>query len=230
MKNFFKKLFGDKYPERAAKKNRIEAVYAGPEQMKRKFGRMEKVYAGPPAHDRDRDNAMEDVYAGPDPDIDPDETPAGPDGECEESDSGAAKDLKRDQLKGLGRRQFSAVYAAPPNIPPAQMMMAYAGPAQMRPETQMMAVYAGPAQMQNNPMMLVYAGPGGFVRPEPPVDNGQDEKKFIGGDEMRGKTPEQIVREGHCHICGGPVNEGQRFCSNCGTPLPRNTTPPVERA
>ena len=101
MKNFFKKLFGDKYHERARKKNRIECVYAGPEQMARRFNRMEKVYAGPPTRDKDDNNAMEDVYAGPDPEVGPDETPAGPDGECEGSGSGAAKDLKRDKLKGL---------------------------------------------------------------------------------------------------------------------------------
>ena len=221
MKNFFKKLFGDKYPERARKKNRIECVYAGPEQMARRFNRMEKVYAGPPTRDKDDNNAMEDVYAGPDPEVGPEDPDTVPEKTIPESKRAKLEELMKD------RRQFETVYAGPSTLPPSEMMAVYAGPMQMQQSNPIGFVYAGPAQMQQqSPMMLVYAGPGQFPKPAP-VDNGP---KAIGGDAMRGKTPEQIVREGHCHICGEPVKETQKFCTNCGTPLPRNTTPRTERA
>ena len=243
MKNFFKKLFGDKYPERARKKNRIECVYAGPEEMARRFNRMEKVYAGPPVRDREEDNVMEDVYAGPDPDVDPDDEPQsspsdktnpfegvyrGPEPDTVPEDApDSEEEIRRAKLREYmkNRRQFETVYAGPSTMPPSEMMAVYAGPAQMQQNSMMMA-YAGPAQMQQIPPIgFVYAGPGHFPS-QVPANNAQPGD----GYSMRGKTPEQIVREGRCHICGEPVNDTQKFCTNCGAPLPRNTTPRTERA
>ena len=118
MKNFFKKLFGEKYPGRAEKNNRMKCVYAGPEQMARRFGRMEKVYAGPPIWERDDDNAMEDVYAGPEQ-MEP--------------------DPETMMAVYAGPEQMGS--------DPRTMMMVYAGPAQMGPDPlRMMMVYAGPGQ------------------------------------------------------------------------------------
>ena len=77
MKNFFKNLFGKKYPDRVGRNNRISGVYAGPDEMNnmKKTGRMiERVYAGPPrpSSRREEETPIEDVYMGPEP-FEPDE-------------------------------------------------------------------------------------------------------------------------------------------------------------
>lgn len=67
MKNFFKKLFGKKYPDRAnGPSTRHGRVYAGPGFFR---NRAEGVYAGPRMRD---DESMLCVYAGPPEDLDPD--------------------------------------------------------------------------------------------------------------------------------------------------------------
>lgn len=66
MKNFFKKLFGRKYPDRAnGPSTRHGRVYAGPGYFR---NRAEGVYAGPRMRD---DESMLCVYAGPPEDLDP---------------------------------------------------------------------------------------------------------------------------------------------------------------
>lgn len=66
MKNFFKKLFGKKYPDRAnGPSTRHGRVYAGPGYFR---NRAEGVYAGPRMRD---DESMLCVYAGPPEDLDP---------------------------------------------------------------------------------------------------------------------------------------------------------------
>ena len=65
MKNFFKNLFKKKYPERTKEKGlRMQRVYAGPEQMKRRNG-AECVYAGPEMLDKRPVDSIKIVYAGP---------------------------------------------------------------------------------------------------------------------------------------------------------------------
>ena len=67
MKNFFKKLFGKKYPERNdGPSTRHGRVYAGPGYFR---SRTEGVYAGPPR--RDDDEEFTCVYMGPPEDLDP---------------------------------------------------------------------------------------------------------------------------------------------------------------
>ena len=66
MKNFFKKLFGKKYPERNdGPSTRHGRVYAGPGYFR---SRTEGVYAGPPRRD---DEEFTCVYMGPPEDLDP---------------------------------------------------------------------------------------------------------------------------------------------------------------
>ena len=84
----------------------------------------------------------------------------------------------------------------------AEIMMFYAGPAQMSAAyvgpTQIGMVYAGP------PMMAVYAGPVNSPAP----------------DNMMGIGTVNI-REGiycFCPECG-TMSKGENFCRDCGTPL-----------
>ena len=84
MKNFFKNLFGKKYPQRnndqepgmrrvyagpLSRKKRMQCVYAGPGMMpkdrvkEKDKDNMREVYAGPPRSDKDE--TMECVYMGP---------------------------------------------------------------------------------------------------------------------------------------------------------------------
>ncbi|MCR5683985.1 MAG: hypothetical protein K6G81_00995 [Lachnospiraceae bacterium] len=72
MKNFFKNLFGEKYPGRVnrdpkkpnADPKSMEGVYAGPEEIRNKRKPMGKVYAGPGYFENER-KSMKCVYAGP---------------------------------------------------------------------------------------------------------------------------------------------------------------------
>ena len=140
-----------------------------------------------------------------------------------EEEKKSREEIRRAKLEELlkDRRQFETVYAGPSTLPPSEMMAVYAGPMQMQQNSMMMA-YAGPAQtQQSNPIGFVYGGP---AQIQPNRQTGSEPYS------MRGKTPEQIVREGRCNICGEPVNETQKFCTNCGAPLPRNTPPRTERA
>ena len=145
MKNFFKGIFKNKYPGRVnGDDNTTSGVYAGPDYFEKKKKPMGKVYAGPGFMDRNntkcvyagpemmekrrRASEMEDVYAGPPMDDEPQEEPS-PDQMpvMQPVYAGPAPDGPMFDPKMM------AAYAGPVINDPNQFLMAYAGPAQNTP-------------------------------------------------------------------------------------------------
>lgn len=179
MKNFFKNLFGKKYPQRTddtesgmrrvyagplSRKKRMQCVYAGPGMMpkdrvkEKNTDNMRAVYAGPPRSDKDK--AMEGVYMGPpvDEDVftDEEDTP------MEDVYMGPEPD--EEIFIDEEDTPMEDVYMGPEpdtDEPVEDDGSQHPGPSE---EPVMKPVYAGPVNMnmgpQNEPsMMTAYAGP-----------------------------------------------------------------------
>ena len=188
------------------KKNRndgpsMEAVYAGPEEMRRRWGQKEEP--DPEKKDEEPEKPypfhfseptpMNDVYAGPGMFNGEEEEP-------EEVIEEAAEEPEEE--KPYPDAMMSAVYAGP-----EQMARVYAGPEQMGP------VYAGPQ------MMLVYAGPeqmrGGQWKPAGAPAPAEPDP------EQKAREEEEARKDGipRCPACGAKLTASWTFCPECGTKI-----------
>lgn len=100
----------------------------------------------------------------------------------------------------------------------------YAGPEFFEENQRPMGrVYAGPEfyNKQPRPMECVYAGPEYFAGEKP--DAGMMIEK---ADEVRRNREMPVAAPmaypgGLCSVCGVKNEAGNRFCNNCGAPLPQ---------
>lgn len=218
----FDKLFKrGKYPDSRMRKGaRMGRVYAGPEQMRKRYEHKEE------------EPVIEDVYAGPDMfdepveqdvtvieeetnDVETNEAVT----EKTEADAVEAEEVETDEAETDAAEADDVVSGAAPKPPKpepdwANMMAVYAGPEQMS-QPQVMFVYAGPMQMQKGPngfmnlspnMMLAYAGP----NIKPPSMTGQP----VVPEQAKPEDVEYVF----CPCCGYKIVSGCRFCPECGAP------------
>lgn len=211
----FDKLFKrGKYPDSRMRKGaRMGRVYAGPEQMRKRYEHKEE------------EPVIEDVYAGPDmfdEPVEQDVTAIGEETKEEEINEAETGEAETDAVETDDEETNEAVpddavsgdTSKPPRPEPdmANMMAVYAGPEQMS-QPQVMFVYAGPMQMQKRSggfmklepnMMMAYAGPNTRPGSMTEVMNAPSEEK-----------PRE-VNPGTCPCCGSQIDLNGKFCPECG--------------
>ena len=266
MKNFFKNLFGKKYPQRnddqesgmrrvyagpSSRKKRMQCVYAGPGMMPRDrekdkdVDNMREVYAGPPMSDKEEtmkcvymgppidedviieeddilegvymgppvngpafieeeDDPMEEVYMGPEPDIDE---------PVESKMSEEAEELYGSgESDETGNSQLNQIVDLTDSNP--SFLMAYAGPAHIPSMAeQMKNAINDPNQFQPNTMMVYYG----------PMGPRSDNSLFIN---------QAMAQSGNIIVCKACGKENQIAftgfmtplkCGYCGADLPETT-------
>ena len=213
MKNFFKNLFGKKYPQRTDDSPaHMKVVYAGPKQMKKN---MQGVYAGPEMMNNNTE--IREVYAGP----------PRPETPSPETDT----------------EQFMAVYAGPPSASEQieeidatdtlnqynpGMMMVYYGPMGPNNNAEKMMVFYNSTDPNNNAFMNSLQSQMSLStvvcrKCSQINDSSETVCKYCGAplqdtaSQSPSTGPEESA-DGYkiCPTCGYKLPPNQKYCNNCG--------------
>ena len=252
------------------KASEMEDVYMGPpDEPEVEEEIFECVYMGPPEPEEDIIEEPEESEEPEEPGEseepeEPEETEKQEEPEeaevCDKTEKTEESEDSEDSE--YSDKRFNLVYAGPAGpgtpaqmddrskIPDAfydpEMLMAYAGPAQMMNNQSMMMVYAGPAQMNNQSMMMVYAGPAqmnnpsqfGTVYAGPVINNAQQWQEAAMKNGIQPKSMLQQMQEQsgqntiiasnpndelkvykRCPTCGAKWYVTTVFCNECGYAL-----------
>lgn len=227
------------------------------EKANRRKPSMGRVYAGPaPQPENPSAASMCGVYAGPAPQPAPRpaKRPNPSEMRCVYAGPDYFERLSQieDEKKKKQDEEAQRMLLAAQQVDQSAMMLVYGGPTMMGPQNPveknadeetagaptdspfMQAVYGGPDYFNpssNNPppmpFMCVYAGPDYFnPRPRPEIDIISD-RQFHPGPVKQFDDVEPGPDECKCSVCGY-VTLSQKFCPNCGFPLPPREKPASE--